>query len=296
MDEKFRDTGKSKLELVANELKRRNSYFPEIGHKFGIYTYTPWLEIYPVQLFNREKVGAALETVRKDGSGPTPLKRGLEKLEGVLGSLSGRTAVFLFSDGEYTGGNPANIARKLASNSDVCFYVISTAKEKKNHTLKEDIASLNACSRMIPLENFLDRPEYTSGALFDVRATDEVVTTMETRIAGLKVDNIHFAFDKSELSATDKGELDELGKFMKAKPESYAVIAGYTDNVGTEDHNEGLSRRRTEMVASYLMDTHGIAENRLVLKWHGSVNPLASNDTAEGRAKNRRVEVGVGGL
>jgi OOP family OmpA-OmpF porin len=296
MNEKFRDTGKSKLELVSNEFKKRNSYFPDIGHKFGIYTYTSWEVFYPMQPYDREKVAAALDAVRKDGNGPTPLKKGLEELESVLQSVSGRTAVFVFSDGEYTGGNPSKIAGKLASNYDICFYVISTAKEGKNTTLREDVASLNSCSRVIPLEDYLYHPEYQSGALIDVRATEEVVTTVETRIAGLKVDDINFGFDKTELTAKDKSELDELAQFMADKPDSYAVIAGYTDNVGSEDYNEGLSRRRTETVASYMMDAHGIDKSQLVLQWYGSGNPLVGNDSAEGRATNRRVEVAVGGI
>jgi OOP family OmpA-OmpF porin len=296
MNEEFRDSGKSKIELVSNEFIKRAGYFPEIGHKFGVYTYTSWEEFSPVQLFDREKVSAALQAVPKKGSGPTPLKNGLVKLEDVLKPLSGRTVVFLFSDGEYTGGSPSKIAAKLASTYDVCFYVISTAKADANITLAEDVASLNACSRMIALETFLNRPEYTSGALFDVRATEEIVTTTETKITGLKVDNMNFAFDKFELSDHDKSELDELGQFMKGKPESIAVIAGYTDNVGTEDYNEGLSRRRTEMVSGYMTDAHDIGSDRVVLQWYGSDNPMASNNTAEGRATNRRVEVAIGGL
>ena len=64
------------IQVVSDEMKRRNSYFPEIGHNIGIYTFTPWKEIYPVQLYNREKVAAALDTVPEKGSGPTPLNSG----------------------------------------------------------------------------------------------------------------------------------------------------------------------------------------------------------------------------
>ena len=296
MNDAFEGSETPKIDVVANEMKRRNGYFPEIGHNMGIYTFTPWKVIYPTQLYNREKVAAALDTLPKKGGGPTPLKSGLTKLEEVLKPLTGRTAVFLFSDGEYTGGSPAEIAKKLAANHDVCFYVISTAKPKKETTLKEDVASLNACSRVIPLAEFLNRPEYTTGALFDVRVTEDVVTSTEKRIAGLKVNNINFAFDETKLSDKDKAELDELGAFMKGHPKSYAVIAGYTDNAGTEDHNEGLSRGRAEMVASYLKEKHGFDDSRMVLHWYGSDNPLVSNDTRENRAKNRRVEVNVGGV
>jgi OOP family OmpA-OmpF porin len=296
MNDEFRDTGKSKLELVSSLFKERTSYFPEIGHKFGIYTYTPWQEIYSIQTFDRQGVAEALKALPAKGSGPTPLAKGLSNAGEIIEPLTGRTALFLFYDGDYTGDDADPEIVKLVQNNDVCIYMISSAAEKENQQLKETIPSLNSCSRLIPLEYFLNRPEYTTGALFDVRATEQVVTATETRIVGLEVDNINFAFNKSELSDKDKSELDELGQFMQGKPGTYAVIAGYTDSVGIEDYNEGLSRRRTEMVASYLTDTHGIDETRLVLQWYGSDNPLTSNDTAEGRATNRRVEVAIGGL
>jgi OOP family OmpA-OmpF porin len=294
MDEKFRDTGKTKLELVSNEFRQRNSYFPNIGHKFGVYTYTPWQEYYPVRLYNREDVAMALDAMPKKGMGPTPIKKGLEQLEDILKSLSGKTAVFVFSDGEYTGGNPIKLARSLASNYDVCFYVISTAKVAQNNELGKTVAGLNACSRMIPLEYYLNRPEYMSGALFDVIATEVIVTTSETRIAGVETKGINFAFGKTELNDSDKAEIDEIGQFMTDNPEGFAVIAGYTDSTGPEEFNVYLSRQRAEVVKSYLMEKHGIDEGRMVLQWYGSNNPLVSNDTREGREKNRRVEVAVG--
>jgi len=298
MNDEYEDSGKTKLEVVTNEFKKRNSYFPEIGHNFGIFTYTPWKVIYPIQLYDREKVAAALDTVRKKGDGPTPINKGLRELRDLLKStpLKGRTAVFVFSDGEYTGGSPAEIAKELATDFDICFYVISTATPEREATLAKDVASLNACSRLIPFAAYLKHPEYTSGALFDVRVTEDVVTTTETKIAGLKVDDINFAFDESELSAKDKSELDELGAFMKGTPETYAVIAGYTDHPGTEDYNEGLSRRRTEMVAGYLKENQGLTDSQMILQWYGSDNPKVANDTPENRAINRRVEVNVGGL
>jgi OOP family OmpA-OmpF porin len=296
MDYKFRETGKTRLELVENQMTKAVSYFPDIGYNFGIYTFTSWEEFYAVQPFDREKITAVLQSLPKEGSGPTPLATGLRKLEDVLKPLSGRSIVFLFSDGDYTGGSPAKIARKIATDYDVCFLVISTAKESQNHTLAQDVASLNSCSRMIPFENYLNRPEYTSGALFDVRATETIVRSTETRVVGLEAEGINFGFDKTELTANDKAELDKLGEVMKEEPDSYAVIVGYTDNVGAEDYNEGLSRRRAEIVASYIMDNHGVDATRLVLQWLGSDNPLMSNDTPEGRATNRRVEMAVGGF
>jgi OOP family OmpA-OmpF porin len=293
MNDEFGDTGKPGIQVVKSELKSRNAYFPEIGHNMGIYTYTGWKENYPVQLYNRENVAVALDTIPEKGSGPTPLNSGLQKLESVLQPLSGRTAVFVFWDGEYTGQNPADTARTLAKKYDVCFYVISSAKEKREASLAKDVATLNSCSRVIPLADFFNRPEYTSGALYDVNVTEEVVTTTDTKVVGLKVNDINFATNKATLTADDKADLDKVATFMGDKPSSYAKIAGYTDNVGSRDHNEGLSRKRAEMVASYLKE-RGLDDSRMMLFWYGPNNPMVANDSPENQAKNRRVELAVG--
>jgi len=293
-NDEFGDTGKPIVQVMKTELEKRNAYFPDLDHNFGIYTYTKWQDNYPVALYDRDKVATALKGMRDKGGGPTGLKWALEQLEPILKPLQGRTAVFLFWDGEYTGQNPADVARKLAKTYDVCFYVISSAKPEREATLAKDVATLKSCSRMIPLAQFLDRPDYTTGALFDVKVTEHVETSSEKKIVGVKVNDIKFPFNEKELSAEDKANLDKLAAFMKEKPKSYAVIAGYTDNVGTRDYNEGLSRGRAEMVSKYLADTHGIDDSRKVLFWYGPNNPLVENDTAENQALNRRVEINVG--
>lgn len=279
---------------MKSELESRNSYFPDFGYNMGIYTYTDWQENYPMQPYDREKVAAALAAMREKGSGPTALKIGLQKLDGILKPLSGRTAVFVFWDGEYTGQDPTEIARTLAKTYDVCFYVISSAKPEREATLSQNVATLNSCSRVIPLSDFLNRPEYTSEALYDVKVTEQVVTTTDTKIVGLKVNDINFATNKADLVAQDKAELDKVAEFMKDKPNSYAKIAGYTDDVGSRDHNEGLSRARAQMVRRYLKEKHGIDDSRMALFWYGPKNPIVPNTSPANQAKNRRVEVNVG--
>jgi OOP family OmpA-OmpF porin len=296
MNDEYMDSGKSKLDVALAEFKRRNSYFPAIGHNFGIYEYTPWRVVYPMQRFDRDKIADALETLPKEGSGPTPLATAIEEADKIVEGLSGRTVVFLFYDGDYTGKSPDPALWRMIKENDVCLLMVSSADEEENEVLSENISKLNSCSRVIPYQWFLDRPEYTSNALYDVRATEKVVTTTEQRISDVLVDNIEFGFDKTELSADDKSELDALGKFMADNPQSYAVLAGYTDNVGIEDYNEHLSRLRATMVAAYLADNYDIDWSRLVVQWQGSDNPIADNSTAEGRAANRRVEIAVGGI
>ena len=136
-------------------------------------------------------------------------------------------------------------------------------------------------------------PDHTTAPLSDVKLTLDVVPTTETKIVGLKADDVNFTFNGTTLAAADKAELDKVAEFMKSHPKSYAVIAGYTDDVGTKDYNEGLSRGRAQMVGDYLKGT-GIDESRMVLFWYGLTNPMVANDSPENRAKNRRVEIKVG--
>lgn len=307
MNQPFRDTGKSKYDLVVGEFKGRNSYFPEIGHTFGLYVYTPWKELYPARTYDRGKFAAALNSLPAEPKGPTPVRKALRAVDPILEPLSGRTILYLFTDGTYSKGEGEasadikeksllELAQDLAGKHNVCFYLISTAKEKDNQKMLESVGEINACSRVIPLESFLDRPEYSSGSLFEVKATEKIVTTMEKRIVGLKVQNATFRFDKENIRTKDLPELNEVAAFLNEYPKSYIVLRGYTDSVGKDEYNLELSKRRAMAVADFLLESHGVDRDRIVVQWNGSANPIASNDTDEGRALNRRVEMLVTGL
>jgi len=153
MNDKFGDTGQTQWQLVRQLLVERNSHFPAIGHKFGIYLYTPWKIVYPFGDYDRAAVAKALESLPEKGKGSTPLWNGMNELEKVLKTVSGHTAVFLFTDGTYTGvpiNRPIEIAERIVKDYDVCFYVISTAKKYENEMLLEKVGALNACSRVVP--------------------------------------------------------------------------------------------------------------------------------------------------
>ena len=174
--------------------------------------------------------------------------------------------------------------------------MISSASESKNRSIVERVAGINECSRVIPFDFFIEHPEYTTGALFEVKAAEMVLTRTESKIVGLEIDPLHFGFDSAELNAAAQSELDEVADFLGKNPGSYVVINGYTDNSGPEEYNLQLSRLRTESAAAYLTESRGIERDRIVLYWYGPLNPVASNDTREGRKQNRRLEMAVGGL
>ena len=80
---------------------------------------------------------------------------------------------------------------------------------------------------------------------------------------------------------------------MKDYPELNVVIEGHTDNVGKAEYNKKLSQKRAETVKKYMVEKGGVDAARIEAKGFGDERPVDTNDTADGRAKNRRVEAAV---
>ena len=103
-----------------------------------------------------------------------------------------------------------------------------------------------------------------------------------------------FDFDKSVLKPEGKAKLDDLVSKVKNINLEVIIAVGHTDSVGTDAYNQRLSVRRAEAVKAYLV-SKGIEKNRVYTEGKGEKQPVADNKTAEGRAKNRRVEIEVVG-
>jgi OOP family OmpA-OmpF porin len=103
-----------------------------------------------------------------------------------------------------------------------------------------------------------------------------------------------FDFDKSVLKPEGKAKLDDLVDKIKGIKLEVIIAVGHTDSIGTVAYNQKLSVRRAEAVKAYL-ETKGIEKNRIYTEGKGKSQPIASNATAAGRAKNRRVEIEVVG-
>ena len=103
-----------------------------------------------------------------------------------------------------------------------------------------------------------------------------------------------FDFDKSVLKPEGKAKLDDLVGKVKGVNLEVIIAVGHTDSVGTVEYNQKLSVRRSEAVKAYLV-SKGIEKNRVYTEGKGKKQPVADNKTAEGRAKNRRVEIEVVG-
>ena len=101
---------------------------------------------------------------------------------------------------------------------------------------------------------------------------------------------INFDIDRAVLKLGAEAALIEMVKLMKNNPDLKIEIQGHTDNTGSTDHNLDLSTRRAETVKKFLL-LYGIEASRMVTKGYGEEKPVATNDTKEGRAMNRRVEL-----
>jgi len=99
-----------------------------------------------------------------------------------------------------------------------------------------------------------------------------------------------FAVNKADLSADAKAELAQFASQMSDLPDTDITIYGHTDNTGSASVNERLSLKRAKAVADYLIK-NGISKDRIVYEGHSFNEPIASNDTPEGQAQNRRVEI-----
>lgn len=107
--------------------------------------------------------------------------------------------------------------------------------------------------------------------------------------AAISEENVQFAFNSAQIDPASYVLLDRIVEIATNCPDGMLEVGGHTDNVGTAEANRGVSARRAQSVAAYLIAS-GIPETRVVAVGYGLDVPIASNDNEEGRAINRRVE------
>jgi len=116
---------------------------------------------------------------------------------------------------------------------------------------------------------------------------EEFIPTPEKPVI---LQGVNFEFDKAVLTADSRQILDRVAASLLAHPEVKVEVGGHTDSVGSDAYNLNLSHQRAEAARDYLINK-GVPASRLTAKGYGETKPIADNNTAEGRAKNRRVEL-----
>jgi outer membrane protein OmpA-like peptidoglycan-associated protein len=122
------------------------------------------------------------------------------------------------------------------------------------------------------------------------RQIDDLQARVTDRGLVLTLGDVLFASGTADLNSGGSSHLGKLAAFLNKYADRTALIEGYTDSIGGEDYNLGLSQRRADSVKSYLVDK-GIDSGRLTASGKGKGSPVADNSSATGRQQNRRVEV-----
>lgn len=145
----------------------------------------------------------------------------------------------------------------------------------------------------------------TAGVLIGAKM-DKQAQKIEEEIPGAEVERVdngivvtfdensgvYFATDKYNINSSSQQTLNKLIGVFKEYPDTNLLVVGHTDSVGSEDYNMTLSKNRAYAVTNYLT-SNGISGTRLTTNWFGETQPMHDNSTAEGRAKNRRVNIAI---
>ncbi len=257
----------------------------------------------PLQPFDRQKLLAAADQADIMGSmsgtgGTTPIHAVIDEVAQQLEGKSGATAVVLFSDGV-----PDDVDRALASaaalaegyrGGRLCIFGVQVGEQQAGAEFLRALSSVTACGTSQNAEQ-LSAPaafeRYAKNVVVGAAPLPAVAAAPPSACAGaIRLRGIEFAFDKAEVTDASKVVLDTAIETIANCKELRVKVSGHTDSTGAEAYNEGLSQRRARAVRDYLV-SKGISESRITARGFGETQPLASNDTRDGRARNRRVEL-----
>ncbi|MEM0516839.1 OmpA family protein [Aequorivita flava] len=119
------------------------------------------------------------------------------------------------------------------------------------------------------------------------RVDDGIVVTFDEN------SGVYFDTAKYNINANSQATLDKLANVLKEYKDTNVLVVGHTDSVGADEMNMTLSKNRAQSVTNYFVQTKGLSASRFTTNWYGETAPVADNSTAEGRAKNRRVNLAI---
>jgi len=256
----------------------------------------------PLQSFDRRTLLAASEKAEIMGSvsgtgGMTPVHAVIDEIGKELEGKSGDTAVVLFSD-----GRPDDADRALATATAVsetyrgklCFHTVQVGDSAEGGEFMRQLAGVTSCGSSQNSAGVATSGEfqrYAKNVIVGAAPLPAVAAAPPGSCAGkIRLRGIEFGFDKAAVDEAGSVVLDTAIEAISACSGARLNIDGHTDSVGTEAYNQTLSERRASAVKDYLV-SKGIQSGRVTPKGFGESNPVAANDTSDGRARNRRVEL-----
>lgn len=310
--------GNGKFVLAREIVSRMNQTLPELNQNGGFRSFGHSTAVsdevtalfYGMAPYSTNALKEKLDMISSPG-GTSPMHKALTAAGQDLKGVSGKTAVVIISDGQEKNSlaSPVTLAAaqtlKDHLGSGVCFYTILIGDNDKGMTLMEEISRIGNCGFATNGDKLLTGSEMNQ-FVKDVFLVEKpmVSAPKETVIEKVAppimpalnakgawvVDEAYFDFDKIVIKPGAFGFLDQIAEFLRLNPEVSAKIQGHTDSVGTKAYNDVLAVKRAQVVKTYLMNK-GVNENSLTCEGFGFSKPAASNNTAKGRALNRRVEI-----
>jgi OOP family OmpA-OmpF porin len=297
-----------------------NQTIPELGYQGALATFGPGCMLdkglarlwYGPETYSTAALGDALASIKCAG-GPTPMELGIEAGGSAATDTTGQVAVIVVSDFEDidTKAAAGALAKIEETYGDrVCLHAIQVGNNAGGAEDRAEIAGATSCGSAVSaseLGSAAAMSAYVQRVLLAPapRSNDadgDGVADADDRCPGtpaganvntvgcwwVGADDVLFDFDKAEIKSTFM--LDEAIDVLKRNPDVNVEVQGHTDNVGDPDYNVGLSERRANAVRDYMI-AKGIPSSRLTAKGYGMTRPHFSNDSEQGRALNRRVEL-----
>jgi len=242
---------------------------------------------------------AALRPLGAPMGGLTPIAQVLDEASASLQGKQGQAAVLLVSDGradDPEGALAQGRALVDGYRDGLCIHTVHVGDSAEGRDLLAKLANLSTdgCGssreadglRTVAAAQDLERAVFFGAAPLPPVAARKV-DRCDQRIV---LRGIRFALDSAELGSESTPVLDVAADRLRECPDLSLTVEGHTCSLGTDAYNHNLSERRAASVREYLV-SKGVSSDRLTTRGLGEVNPVASNDTEDGRSQNRRVEL-----
>jgi OOP family OmpA-OmpF porin len=258
----------------------------------------------PLAAFDRAALADKAAGLRTLGSidgmgGRTPLHAVLTEIQGWLVGSSGKAALVLFTDGlpDSEERSMAAAERLVASVPDgVCIHAVQSGGDPRGAEFLGRLTGLSDCGSLREADAVGDPARFQdfARAVFAGAAPLPPVAAAPDPCAGvIRLGGVRFGFDQAEITDESAVVLGPALERLRQCEGLTVRVEGHTDSIGSEAYNRDLSERRAEAVRRYLVGAE-IEAGRLSARGVGESTPIAPNETAEGRAQNRRVELQLG--
>lgn len=307
MVEGYGDGTQKKFDQAIAAITRLDQGVPELGYVSTVALFAPFKVVSGPTEYKNGSLAAAVAGRGLPFSDLTSVAEAFDKVDPIIGGLSGKTALIIFTDAESNiGSDPVARAQSLYSKyPNLCIHIVSYANTPRGQKVIEAIRALNGCSVVTDgksLATDAAMNQFAKDVLYsEVQPAPEpavvVVTPAPVVVAPVPVVvkevitfNLLFGFDKWAITDEMVPILEQAKMILEEDSSVTYVIAGHADSTGPEVYNQGLSERRAASVKDWLVN-NGISAKRMETVGYGEARPKYDNSTREGRKLNRRVEI-----